>query len=95
MVRLVWRGGLLSIFDRRFQRLCVAAALVAAVGLAGCGRKGALDPPPSAGSAVPLTEDGQLMPSATSESSKSSDKKGSSRRTKAKDVPFVLDWLVD
>jgi predicted small lipoprotein YifL len=33
-------------FDRRMVRLAVIGA-VAAVALAGCGRKGALDPPPS------------------------------------------------
>ena len=32
----------------RFGRWTVAVALVAALGLAGCGRKGALDAPPSA-----------------------------------------------
>jgi predicted small lipoprotein YifL len=33
-------------FDRRLVRIAVIGA-VAAVALAGCGRKGALDPPPS------------------------------------------------
>lgn len=34
--------------SRPFLRLAAAAALVAALGLAGCGRKGLLDPPPAA-----------------------------------------------
>ena len=34
--------------DRNFARIAVIGALVAALGLAGCGRKGGLDPPPDA-----------------------------------------------
>ena len=34
--------------DRRFVRLALIGALAAAFGLAACGRKGDLDPPPSA-----------------------------------------------
>jgi len=34
--------------DRPIVRLAVLAALAAALGLAGCGRKGPLDPPPAA-----------------------------------------------
>ena len=34
--------------SRPFLRLAVIGALAAALGLAGCGRKGPLDPPPSA-----------------------------------------------
>jgi predicted small lipoprotein YifL len=34
--------------DRPFMRLAVIGAFVAALGLAACGRKGALDPPPGA-----------------------------------------------
>jgi len=47
--------------SRPFMRLAMAGALLAALGLAGCGRKGPLDPPPSA-SAAPATE--QAPPSA-------------------------------
>jgi hypothetical protein len=35
-------------FDPRFVRLAALGALVCALGLAGCGRKGGLDPPPGA-----------------------------------------------
>ena len=35
-------------FDRPFLRLALAGALVASLGLAACGRKGPLDPPPGA-----------------------------------------------
>ena len=37
----------MSLFcDRPYLRLALIGALAAALGLAGCGRKGALDPPP-------------------------------------------------
>jgi predicted small lipoprotein YifL len=37
----------------RWSRLALVAAMAAALGLAACGRKGPLDPPPSAGLAPP------------------------------------------
>jgi predicted small lipoprotein YifL len=37
----------------RWSRLALAAAMMAALGLAACGRKGGLDPPPSAGLTTP------------------------------------------
>ena len=47
-------------FDRRFlSRALIAGLVVGAVGLAGCGRKGALEPPPS-GAAV--TSSGEKAP---------------------------------
>jgi len=39
--------------SRPFARLALIGALVAAVGLAACGRKGPLDPPPGAAVAEP------------------------------------------
>ncbi len=36
------------LFDRPFLRLALTAALAASLGLAACGRKGPLDPPPGA-----------------------------------------------
>ncbi len=38
--------------DRRFLRLALVGAFAAALALAGCGRKGPLDPPPGAASAT-------------------------------------------
>jgi predicted small lipoprotein YifL len=35
-------------FDRPFLRLALIGAMAASLGLAACGRKGPLDPPPSA-----------------------------------------------
>lgn len=37
--------------ERAFLRLALVGALVASLGLAACGRKGPLDPPPSASAA--------------------------------------------
>jgi predicted small lipoprotein YifL len=41
-------GCLNRLHDRRFVHLALIGALAAALGLAACGRKGDLDPPPSA-----------------------------------------------
>ena len=41
-----------SISDPRLVRIAVIGALVAALGVAGCGRKGGLDPPPGATAAA-------------------------------------------
>jgi predicted small lipoprotein YifL len=46
-------GGVAELSDRNFARIAVIGALVAALGLAGCGRKGGLDPPPGASIAEP------------------------------------------
>jgi predicted small lipoprotein YifL len=76
------------------SRLAVAAALVAALGLTGCGRKGGLDPPPTAGAAaVELTEDGQPLPS-TGPASRNSAKKAAPGQPPLP-KSFILDWLVD
>jgi predicted small lipoprotein YifL len=48
--------------DRTPARLAVLGALVLALGLAGCGRKGALDPPP--GAAAPAETQKQAAPPA-------------------------------
>jgi predicted small lipoprotein YifL len=49
---MVWRSGgvpeLSSSSCQTITRIAVIGALVAALGLAGCGRKGGLDPPPNA-----------------------------------------------
>ena len=45
------------IADCRLLRLAALAALVSALALAGCGRKGPLDPPPSAAVSQPPAPD--------------------------------------
>ena len=79
-----------SIANSRLQRLAVVAALMAALGVSGCGRKGPLDPPAAGVVAVPLTEDGQHLPSSGPETNAAAKKAGSSPKT----LP-ILDWLVD
>jgi predicted small lipoprotein YifL len=71
------------------SRLAVGAVLVLALGLAACGRKGPLDPPPSATApaqgtgqpAAALGPDGKPMPHAAAQPKRSD--------------PFFLDWLID
>jgi predicted small lipoprotein YifL len=53
-VRDIRRGGLIIRSDQRWVRLAAVGALMAALGLSACGRKGALDPPPAA--AVPVQQ---------------------------------------
>jgi len=48
MVLPIQVGGLMSRSNLRFADLAVIGLLVAALGLAGCGRKAGLDPPPAA-----------------------------------------------
>lgn len=45
-----------SVSERAFFRIAVAGALIASLGLAGCGRKGPLDPPPSAAVDAPVEQ---------------------------------------
>jgi len=54
-------------FDRALVRLALIGVLAAALGLAGCGRKGALDPPPGASlEGVPQANMPDLMSKRTS-----------------------------
>ena len=48
MVGRVWAFGDHSLTVRAVETLALAASLAAALALAGCGREGPLDPPPSA-----------------------------------------------
>jgi predicted small lipoprotein YifL len=61
-------GSDLSVFsDRRLVRTAAIGALVAALALAGCGRKGGLDLPPEASLADPGTPPGAPPPAAAPE----------------------------
>jgi predicted small lipoprotein YifL len=79
--------------DRLFFRLALIGALAAAFGLAGCGRKGPLDPPPSAVSAT-----GQQEPANTaliqSPFEKPADKPKATAK-KTSDKSFFLDPLLN
>ena len=74
-------------------RIVAIGSLVAALGLAGCGRKGGLDPPPSAAvsDATPTaSEPGQPPPPPAL----GPDGKPVAPATGPK-RPFFLDWLVE
>jgi predicted small lipoprotein YifL len=67
--------------DRRIVfRAALAAVLISAVGLSACGRKGALQPPPSAAT---VDEDGNKV----------KDKNNGKGHSKP-DRPFILDPLI-
>jgi len=87
--------------NQHWSRLAAVAALVAAFGLSGCGRKGPLDPPPAA--AVPVQEQvpGAPAPEVVQPI-------GGSQATIGRDSgspaapppsgqrqPFFLDWLLN
>jgi predicted small lipoprotein YifL len=69
--------------ERILARIAVIGALVAALGLAGCGRKGGLDPPPVAGVAVDPN-----APPAVGPDGRPVAPQGQKR-------PIFLDWLID
>ena len=75
--------------NRHLARIAVIGALVAALGLAGCGRKGGVDPPPAA--AVAEQAPGQPGSAAVGigPDGKPVAPPGQKRRI------YFLDWLVD
>ncbi|HZD92168.1 MAG TPA: lipoprotein [Pseudolabrys sp.] len=79
--------------DRLFIRLALIGAFAAAFALAGCGRKGPLDPPPSAVSAT-----GQQEPANTGLIASPFERPGEKKQSSASKVPnksFVLDPLLN
>ena len=76
-----------SMSDPRLVRIAVIGALVAALGLAGCGRKGGLDPPPAtAAAADPSVAPGAAPPA--SPDALPPPVQPTPRRT-------PIDWLID
>jgi len=73
-------------FDRAFMRLTLIAALAAALGLAACGRKGPLEPPPSAAIAAPP---------AGAASAQRYDAAGKPIKPEGQRKTFFLDWLLN
>jgi len=76
-------------FERSLLRFAVLGALVAALGLAGCGRKAGLDPPPAAaveveGTATPVG----VQPGTGPDGQPTAPATGRNRH-------IFLDWLVD
>jgi predicted small lipoprotein YifL len=77
--------------DRAVTRIALIGALIAAFGLAGCGRKGALDPPPSAAISAPAAgQTAQAQPAG-----QGVDRKGKPVAPKGAQKHFFLDWLID
>jgi predicted small lipoprotein YifL len=73
--------------DRRLVRVAVIGALAAALGLAGCGRKGGLDPPPGAS----VVDQGAAAPGSAAQV-------GPDGRPLAPPPPkrtTPIDWLID
>jgi predicted small lipoprotein YifL len=75
--------------DLKYARIAAIGALIAALGLAGCGRKSGLDLPPSAAVSGPNNTDTNKQGSGVGP-----DGKAVAPRTGPK-KPFFLDWLVD
>jgi predicted small lipoprotein YifL len=93
-------------FDQRWGRLAAIGALVAALGLAACGRKGPLDAPPGAAlpqeAAVPgapppaLSQPSAIGNTQTSEASIGRDNtRVAAPPPSGRRQPFILDWLLD
>jgi predicted small lipoprotein YifL len=76
-----------SMPDPRLVRIAVIGALVAALGLAGCGRKGGLDPPPGATAAAD-----QIVPPGAAPPA-SPDALPPSTQPLPRRTP--IDWLID
>jgi predicted small lipoprotein YifL len=74
--------------NRALARMAVASALIAALGLAGCGRKSGLDLPPSAAVSDPVTSDPKQASSVGPDGKPVAPRGGPNR-------PTILDWLVE
>ena len=87
-----------SMLDPRLVRIAVIGALVAALGLAGCGRKGGLDPPPGgskleAGAVrTPVTRRGAEAPV---EKPREYDEDGRPITPTGPRKKLPADWLID
>jgi predicted small lipoprotein YifL len=77
-----------SLSDLRLARIVAIGALVAALGLAGCGRKGGLDPPPGASAADTSVSRPDLEPAIGPDGKVIASPEGPKRRT-------PIDWLLN
>ncbi|MEX1083951.1 MAG: lipoprotein [Xanthobacteraceae bacterium] len=85
-----------------FVRFVLFGALAAALALAGCGRKGPLDPPPSAAVAQPAPAAAQVSGMGANSAAppaqsgpKSFDADGRPIAPPGAKKPLLLDWLID
>jgi predicted small lipoprotein YifL len=96
MVPGLRRGGVIVISKQKWARIAAVGALVAALGLSACGRKGPLDPPPSA--AAPQGAPGgspQLDSNRQPGVGVGHDGKAVAPPPSGQNRPFILDWLVE
>jgi predicted small lipoprotein YifL len=90
--------------DRRISRLAIAVTLVAALGLAACGRKGGLDAPPSSMPAAPqpqanmqpsLGESGPVFGGPAYAADHPSSQPQAAQAAPPAKKSFFLDWLIN
>jgi predicted small lipoprotein YifL len=79
---------LTSLSDLRLARIGAIGALIAALGLAGCGRKGGLDPPPGATAADTSVSRPDLEPVIGPDGKVIAPSQGPKRST-------PIDWLLN
>jgi len=99
MMVIVRRGGVIELSGQQWARLAAIGVLVAALGLSACGRKGPLDPPPSAAipgqsSLQPAPADPTLLGAPPLQPGVDRDGKAVAPPPSGRQ-PFFLDWLVE
>lgn len=77
----------MTMCGRLVSRLCAVAALAAALGVAGCGRKGGLDLPPAASAAA--QQESAAAPQERESRSIGSDLRPSGARSNSRNLPPV------
>jgi predicted small lipoprotein YifL len=80
--------------DRNLVRLATIGVLIAALGLAACGRKGPLEPPPSALAPGPALADGPGTPTAVETAPTSGGAQAPITGHRPKYQSFILDPLL-
>jgi predicted small lipoprotein YifL len=85
------------ISKQNLARVAAVGALVAALGLSACGRKGPLDAPPSAAghSAQPAPDGVPQSGLPNQQPGVSADGKAVAPPPSGQRQPFILDWLVE
>lgn len=86
---------------KRLVRLAAVGAIVAALGLSACGRKGPLDPPPGAAipkerqaaDQAPIAVPGAMQPKEAKR--KRSTREPAAAAKSGEQRSFFLDWLLD
>jgi predicted small lipoprotein YifL len=77
---------------RHLSRIAAVAALIAALGLTACGRKGPLDPPPSAAAPMRATPTGAPPASPVD---RFRPRREQPPPPPKRNDPFFLDWLLN